>query len=96
MWNSSGDGFTPDAALVVTITAAHGSPSRVIDLRSDEYGAVHTTFVANLYDDLGTHTVDASDGDNSASVTYDVVSPDDQTVASPVAVINFVRIASRS
>ena len=81
-----GAGFTPSVALVVTITGAHGSPSRVIDLQSDEYGAVHATFIADLFDDLGTHTVEATDGANVASGAYDVVSPDDQTVDPPSAI----------
>ena len=80
----SGAGFTANAPLTVTIAGVTGRPPRVIDLQVDEDGVFHTTLVADPYDELGTHTVEASDGTNAASVTYDVVSPDDTTVDPPV------------
>jgi hypothetical protein len=91
----AGAGFTPSAPIVVGIAAPDdGAPSRTLDAVADGSGAFEITFAADPDGRLGTHLVEASDGDRSASAAYDVVTEDDTSVDPPVGdVLRTYRLA---
>ena len=80
-----GAGFAPLAPIAVTISASEGTPgSRTVDAVADAQGAFDVSFVADPDESLGTHLVEASDGQSSASSGYDVVTAEDRSVDPPV------------
>ena len=81
----NGGGFATNSPMTITISDPQGNfASRIIELTSDDNGSFSTTFTADEQSNLGTHQVDATDGTNSASVTYDVVDADSEVPDPPV------------
>jgi hypothetical protein len=81
----SGGGFAANSPLTITISDPSAAfTSRTIEVTSGDDGNFTTTFAADTNSNLGTHQVDATDGNATASVTYDVVDADAEVPDPPV------------
>src|SRR6185295_2475751 len=81
----SGYGFSPNAPITIAISDPENVfATRTVFATSDDGGVFTATFEADPQSSFGTHQVDASNGDEAASVTYDVVDPELQVQDPPV------------
>jgi len=91
----NGSGFAEDATVTLTISDPEEQfASRAVSAPTDDTGAFRATFDADPSGNLETHIVEASDGDTSASASYQVVRDDDPTVDPPTGdVLRTYRLA---
>ncbi|HEX7255672.1 MAG TPA: M12 family metallo-peptidase [Gaiellaceae bacterium] len=79
-----GHGFAENAAVTVTISSPDDAfAPRTLQATSDELGGFELKFIADPDGNLDTHIVEASDGNASASTSYQVVSDEDSTKDPP-------------
>ncbi len=91
----SGNSFAADAAVTITISDPEEQfAARTVATQSDSAGSFTATFVADPNGDLETHIVEATDGESSASASYQVVGDDDPTSDPPTGdVLRTYRLA---
>src|SRR5262249_47301676 len=73
----NGTGFAPDSAITVTFSDANGVTGRSLSATADATGAFTVEFVAEPNGNVGDYSLEASDDNSSAIVTFQVLSPDD-------------------
>ncbi|WP_373990568.1 M12 family metallo-peptidase [Duganella sp. BuS-21] len=79
-----GAGFTPGAAVTVSVSAEGDSGSRQsVVVNADNEGVINTTLVADPSRNSGAFEISATDGRTTSTVAYHVV--DDLAVAAPVS-----------
>jgi hypothetical protein len=90
-----GAGFAADAAVTITISDPEEHfATRTASATADNTGSFEASFVADPEGKLETHIVEASDGDSSASASYQVIRDDDPTSDPPTGdVLRTYRLA---
>ena len=90
-----GAGFAADAAITITISDPEEHfPARSVSATADNLGSFSTSFVGDPDGNLETHIVEATDGDSSASTSYQVIRDDDPTSDPPTGdVLRTYRLA---
>ena len=79
-----GNGFEPNATVALTIRDPLGVfPPRETETTVGDDGSFVVSFPADPDGALGTHVVDADDGTNQTSASYDVVTAEDESVDPP-------------
>jgi Metallo-peptidase family M12B Reprolysin-like/Putative Ig domain len=91
----NGSGFAADADITITISDPEEAfADRTESAHSDENGAFTASFAADPDGNLETHIVGASDGENEAMTSYQVVRSDDPTTDPPTGdVLRAYRLA---
>jgi hypothetical protein len=80
----NGSGFAEGATVSITISDPEGNfASRTVEAQADSAGSLTSSFVADPDGNLETHIVSATDGDTSATASYQVVRDDDPTTDPP-------------
>src|SRR3954453_14279991 len=90
-----GAGFAADAAITITVSDPEEQfAARSIDATADNTGSFEASFVADPEGKHETHIVEASDGESSASASYQVIRDDDPTSDPPTGdVLRTYRLA---
>ena len=89
-----GSGFAADAGITITISDPEGVRLPDGERDADDHGSFDASIVADPDGNLDTHIVEASDGDSSASASYQVTRSDDPTTDPPTGdVLRTYRLA---
>ena len=72
-----GSGFAAGSTVTISFYNESGATGRSLTVTSDSEGAFEAQFIAEPNGNLGTYTVQATDGNLTASTGFDVVTSDD-------------------